>query len=153
MTGPGLLLGLLGAFAYGWMRSPNRNVLVGAVNAASWLIAVLAVFAAGRLLTRKGNYTRTMRAMGFAQVIFLLELLTFIPALTPILRAATTLWHFIALWIAAAEAHDTRGWRTLILPLVAIVMFVLVFIGAAAILAGLQLTASTFLSALGWSPS
>ncbi|MEZ4771020.1 MAG: phage holin family protein [Caldilineales bacterium] len=74
MTGPGLLLGLLGSFVFGWLRSPGHNPLIGLGSAGSWFLSVLAIYAAGRLLSRKGTYTRTMRTLGFAQVILLIEL-------------------------------------------------------------------------------
>ena len=117
------------------------------------MLSVLAVYAAGRLLSRKGTYTRTMRTLGFAQATLLLELLTFIPVIAPVVRVVTTLLHFIAVWIAASEAHETRGWRTIIFPLVAIAVLVGIFIAIAAIGGALSLTADSILGVFGWTPA
>ena len=153
MTGPGFLLGLLGALVFGWLRSPDHNPLVGLGSAGTWLLSVLAVYAAGRLLSRKGTYTRTMRTLGFAQATLLLELLTFIPVIAPVVRVVTTLLHFIAVWIAASEAHETRGWRTIIFPLVAIAVLAGIFIALTAIGGALSLTADSILGVFGWTPA
>jgi hypothetical protein len=57
---------------------------------------------------------------------------------------------FFAAWIAAAEAHETRGWRTLLFP----VMLLLVFIVGSAVismlLAGAAFTVESLLAALGF---
>lgn len=153
MTGPGLLLGLLGAFVLGLMRSDAKGLEVGLGSAAIWLLSVLAVYAAGRLLSRKGTYTRTMRTMGFAQATLLLELFALIPVIAPVVRPVTTLLHFIAIWIAAAQAHETRGWRTVLLPLVAVGVLLASIIALGAILGALTLTFNSILTTLGFAPA
>ncbi len=153
MTGPGLLLGLLGSFVMGMMRGEGKALEVGLGSAAIWLLGVLAVFAAGRLLSRKGTYTRTMRTMGFAQTTLLLELFALIPGIAPVVRPVTALLHFMALWIAAAQAHETRGWRTVLLPLIAVAVLVGSIVAMGAILGALSLTFGSILTALGWTPA
>ncbi|MEZ4771019.1 MAG: hypothetical protein R2844_21695 [Caldilineales bacterium] len=64
----------------------------------------------------------------------------------------TTVWHFIAVWMAASEAHETRGWRTVIFPLVMIAVLVGMVLALAAIAGALSLTANSLFGALGWTP-
>lgn len=149
MTGPALLLGLVGTFVYSLLRNPGVNLLLVLASSLLWLVVVLAVYATGRLLTHQGNYTRTMRAMGFAQITLVLELFTLITPFAPVMRVVTTLLHFMAVWLAAVEAHNTRGWRTVLFPVVALVVLVIAFLAVAGIVGSLELTVGSILGTLG----
>ncbi len=123
MTGPALLIGLGLAALSGYLQAePGAELLATVSRVASWPIAVLGVFLAGRWLTQKGYYTRTLRALGFAQATHILDVLLLIPALAPVITFLSTILTFIAVWMAAAEAHETRGWRTVILPFLAVIL-------------------------------
>jgi hypothetical protein len=81
-----------------------------------WFLGVLVVFGAGRLLGGTGSYTATLRGMGFAQGLYVLVLLAFIPDISLLVRLITSILVFVATWMAGLEAHDLRGWRGLLLP-------------------------------------
>jgi hypothetical protein len=90
--------------------------------------------------------------MGFARTADILNLLVLLPVIGSIAPLAAILLAFLGTWIGVAQAHQLKGWRSLLLPVIAVV----VFVGAAVILTvlgeGLQLTIDTFLQSLGMSP-
>ena len=120
MTGPALLIALIAGLLEALLTSQTlvEAVLVSLVRLFVWFLGVLVVFGAGRLLGGTGSYTATLRGMGFAQVVFLLELLAFIPAISFLVRLITSILVFVATWMAGLEAHDLHGWRGLLLPVV-----------------------------------
>jgi len=125
MTGPALLLGLAGTImaglaqeeAYGWGAILTR--------VAIWPIIVLMIHLTARLLRGKGSYTTTFRAMGFANAAYILDLMSFIPVIGPVIRVIVTLLALVALWMGVSEAHRLRGWRSLLIPVGAIILLVL----------------------------
>jgi hypothetical protein len=87
----------------------------------------------------------------FAHTIYVLGLLAFIPALAPVVRLVVTLVSFVGVWLGAAEAHDLRGWRGLVFPLV-FLLVVVVSAAAVAVLSGAaQLTWAALTQELGLS--
>ena len=108
--------------------------------------------AAGYLLTRQGNFTRTFRGVGFAQSVYLLGLLAFIPGLAAAIRVIVLLLAFVATWMGAATAFETRGWRTLLLPVVAFLVLVVGAVVLNILLAGAAFTIQNVLAGLGLQP-
>ncbi len=117
-TGPALLIGLGAAvlaslFRVGWFDPLNMAAMV-----SLWLVAVLALWGAGRMLGGIGSFTETLRACGFASsanYIFLLGVFTPVRPLTSLIALVVSL---SATWLGVAEAHQLRGWRALALPLI-----------------------------------
>ncbi|HJS28033.1 MAG TPA: phage holin family protein, partial [Anaerolineales bacterium] len=72
MTGPALLLGVLGAIVASWIRAEGFNPVDALTRFGIWFVGILVLFAAGRILGGKASYTATLRAVGFAQVVQLL---------------------------------------------------------------------------------
>jgi hypothetical protein len=96
------------------------------VRTIAWFFSVFAVFVVGRILSRQGNYTRTLRGLGFAHIVYLVELVALIPPLAPLALFLGTVMGFISSWMGAAAAHNTRGWSTIILPFLAGVVTILI---------------------------
>ena len=128
MTGPGLLLGLvfsllsasivagsLSQFAYG---------VLGVIVA--WFVAILAVYIVGHVLARRGYFTRTMRTLGFARVLAVISLLAIVPNARGVILVLYLLIEFLALWMASSEAHILGGWRSLLLPVLAILLIAII---------------------------
>jgi uncharacterized membrane protein YvlD (DUF360 family) len=127
MTGPALLLALVAITISALLRPESESgVLYVLFRLLGWLLAVLAVYLAGRVLTKEGNYTRTLRGVGFAQVAYLIELLAFIPPLSSLAIFLGTVLGFLAVWMGAATAHNSHGWRTIILPILAVIILVFI---------------------------
>lgn len=149
MTGPALLIALVTLTGASFARSNTINVNQWLADVGIWLLAVLIVTAAGRLLTRKGRFVKTLRAMGFAQSIYVIGLLGFIPGFGPFAQTLVMVFGFLAWWMAAAAAHETRGLRTLFLPFA---MFIVVIVGSAIVrvlLAGAAFSLQSVLAAAG----
>jgi hypothetical protein len=152
MTGPAVLIAVLAALVemvflgsdLGWSFVPLRIGL--------WVLAVLMVFAAGRILSGKGKFTTTMRAMGFAQTAWFLSVLTLITPVAPVARLLTVLVAFFAAWIGAAEAHETKGWRTVVLPITAVIILIVVMFVLRSLLTGAEFAFSALFGDLGVTP-
>jgi len=119
MTGPALFIAFLASALQSILSNGGLDVLDLLARLVFWFISVLVVFGAGRLLGGKGDFTATLRAMGFAQSAFVIELLGFIPPLASIANFFAMTVAFFTIWIGASEAQGLRGWRTAILALAA----------------------------------
>jgi hypothetical protein len=92
------------------------------------------------------------QVIGFAQIAHLLDLLAFIPPIAPLARFVAILWAIFAAWIGAAEAHELRGWRSLILPLVALGTLIVAMIVLRVLVQGAAFTLDVLLQGLGLAP-
>ena len=104
---------------------------------------------AGVALTKQGTFTKTFRAVGFAQVVYLIGILTLVLSLAPLFRVLMLVLGFVATWMAAAIAHKTRGWRTFLLPVIAFLILILGAVIIAVLLAGAEFTLQGVLYSLG----
>lgn len=137
MTGPALLLGIVFSAVSGYVRADEGTELITIVaEVLLWPAAVFVVYWTGRRLTGKGYYTRTLRGLGFAHVGYVLDLFSFLPYVAPLAVFLGSLVSFLAAWMGAAEAHETRGLRTFLLPVLAILIVVVVPLMLAALLSG-----------------
>jgi uncharacterized membrane protein YvlD (DUF360 family) len=155
MTGPALLLSLLGAAAHTLAEAPPNAtglLMTFAGRYVLWLIAVAVLHAAARILRGQATFTQSFRVLGFAQVISLLTLLQFIEPLAPLVAAGVAVLSAFAAWLAMAEAHRFRGWRTLALPLL---YFAILVIGSLALLSlfgGFEFAVDTLSTHFGLRP-
>jgi uncharacterized membrane protein YvlD (DUF360 family) len=149
MTGPALLIGVVGQVfsevaredALQWWRIPTSLL--------TWWISTLAVYAAGRILSRKGTYTRTFRAMGFAQVVYLIDVFAFIPGFGSAVRFLAGALGFVAVWMGAATAHEIRGFRTILLGILPTVVALLSLAVVVVLLLGAGVSLESMLENLG----
>jgi uncharacterized membrane protein YvlD (DUF360 family) len=149
MTGPGLLIGILGVLLVSLVHDGGLNWRLALGRLGLWVASVFVVWIAGRLLGGKADFTRTLRGMGFAASVYVLSLLALIPAIAPLARLLVFALGFCAAWMGASVAHELKGWRTLLLPVLAGVAF---FVGAFALevlIAGLSFTLGSLARNLG----
>lgn len=149
LTAPAVLIGLLASLLAAFFAPIGWRWQTFLARVVLWLLMTLVVYGAGRLLTRRGSYTATLRAVGFAHSTYLLLLLGLVPSLAPLSLFATAVVSFLAVWLGASEAHGTRGWKTLLLPLVVLLVFVVGAFVASVLLAGVQFTFSSLLQQIG----
>ena len=140
MTGPALLLGIVGTIIFSGTLFGGFTWGMVLLQIALWFVTVLIMYMAGRILRGEGTYSSVLRAVGFAQGIYILDAFSLIPAITPIVRFVITLLVFIAVWIGASTALDLKGWRTLILPIVYTLVAIVGFVVIVSILGGVELT-------------
>jgi uncharacterized membrane protein YvlD (DUF360 family) len=151
MTGPALLIGVLAAFLAPILRPNAWSPLAVLGQLAISLVGVLVMFGAARILGGRASFTTTLRAAGFASSAYVIGLLAFIPALAPLARLLTALVAFFAIWIGTSEAHELRGWRSLLLPVAyGTVFFVSLFV-LTILLAGVGFSFTSLMRQLGLS--
>jgi uncharacterized membrane protein YvlD (DUF360 family) len=149
MTGPALLIALVMLALESIFTDNGLNLVDIAVHVALWFVAVFVVYLAGRLLSGKGEFTRTFRALGFAKAVWVLVLIGLIPGLESLAQFLVLVLGFFATWIGAAEAHETRGWRTLVFPLVLLLVFTVGTAVVGMLLEGAMFTIQSLLAAIG----
>jgi len=152
MTGPALLIAVLASVLVSVVQAGGFNLWTALGNIGLWLLSVLVVTIAGRLLGGTGDFATTLRGIGFARSVFVLGLLAFFPVIGPLAGFLVLVLAFFAAWMGASHAHELRGWRSLLLPVLA----VLVLFGGAFILevlvAGLEFTLDALARNLGLAP-
>ncbi len=151
MTGPALLIAVVGVLLGTLLRGGGFHVVEFVVSLALWLLAAALLYAAGLTLTKKGNFSSTLRAVGFAQVLYVLTPLALLPLIGPPIRILLALALFVSTWIGAAEAHQTRGWRTVLLPVIAFLILGIGYAVVTMLLSGAEFTLSSVFASLGIS--
>ncbi len=149
MTGPALLIGSVSVLITALAHRSGFNLLQVASSFVFWMLAVALVFAGGWLLTKRGSFTKTLRALGFAHTVYALSFLVLLPVFGPAANLAILAWGLLCVWMGAAIAHQTRGWRTVILPLVVLLVYVIGGAIVAILLAGAQFTVDALMANLG----
>ena len=152
MTGPALLIALVTLSLTSAIRAGGFALPHILTYFAAWLVEVLLIFGAGYLLTKKGSFTKTLRALGFAQSIYLILVLALFQPLSTLIQFLAIVIGILAVWLGASEAHQTRGWRTLLLPVVVLLTAVLVPAVIGVLLAGAELALQSVLVNLGLQP-
>jgi len=155
MTGPALLLSLLGVAAAALVELPDAGsgwlgVFVG--RFLLWVLGVLILHGTARVLRGQATFTQTFRVMGFVQAVELLGLLRFIEPIAPLVIVAVALLSLFAAWLGLAEAHRLRGWRTLALPVLYFVILILGGVALAALFSGFSLSLESIAVRFGFVP-
>jgi hypothetical protein len=149
MTGPALFIGVLFSLVAAIVVAGGLDPAQMAGRVGIWVVDVVIIFLAARILGGEGSFTATLRGLGFAHAVYLYEIIGLIPVLSDFARIVTVILTFMAVWIAAVEAHKLRGWRSLIFPIVAILVPVIGLVILSVLAEGAAFTLDTFLSAAG----
>lgn len=149
MTAPALLIALAASLLTATAFDRGVNLAAWGTRFASWLVLVLVLYGAGRILGGKGSFTATLRAAGFAQMAYALELFELLEPLAELAHLAARLLAFIATWIAVSQAQRLGTWRALVLPVAAILVAVIAVVVLDVLLRGTQLTLTTLAQELG----
>ena len=136
MTGPALLIAASAALLLSVLETSAPLPLAFVGRMALWLLGVQLAFAGGQLMGGRGEFTMVLRALGFAQIAFFIDLLSLVPPLAPLARMIAFVVAFFGSWVGAADAHELRGARTLLLPLLAVVVPIVGYIALAQLLGG-----------------
>ena len=149
MTGPALLIAMALITLTSVAARQAFDAVEIVVDIFFFFFGVAVVFAAGWMLTRRGNFTRTFRAMGFAQVVGILAL--FMPLLPfgGIMKSFMLVLGFLTTWLGVATAHEVRGWRAVLLPFLALLVIVLGSTTVMILLGGASYTADAILHDVG----
>jgi uncharacterized membrane protein YvlD (DUF360 family) len=149
MTGPSLLIALVTLAGASVARYGEFNLLRIGGAYLIWLLMVAIIFGAGYLLSRRGNYTSTLRSLGFAQIVTVLEVFSLFGPAQSAVHAVVFVVEILALWLAAATAHQLRGWRAALLPVIAVCVYVFGSILLSGLVAGAGYTLQALLHDVG----
>ncbi len=148
-TAPALLIGVLSQLLASYTRLGQIDLLNMAATVGLWLVVALVVWLAGKALGGKGSFTATLRGYGFAHSAYFLLLLGVISGLQPLASFLALALSLVGIWLGAAEAQRTRGWRTLLYPVVVIVVTILGLALLQQLASGAALTIQTLGQTLG----
>jgi hypothetical protein len=149
MTGPAVVIGLIGLILNAIETTGGLNVSTLITNVITWPIAVLVLYWTARLLRGKASYTATFRVTGFAYFGYWLTALSIVPVVGSLLSMIGHVVEFMGVWLGTAQAHDLRGWRTLPLPVVYVVVVFAIMIVVVVLLGGTAITIESLMSDLG----
>ena len=150
MTGPAVLIGLIGLILNAIETTGRLNVPTFITNVITWPIAVLILYWTARLLRGKASYTATFRVTGFAYFGYWLTALAIVPVVGPLLSLIGHVVEFLGVWLGTAQAHGLRGWRTLLLPVVYVLVVLAITIIVVVLLGGTAITIKSIWQDLGF---
>jgi hypothetical protein len=130
---------ILGGFTVRDVYDPVR--MLGEMIAALLLVGV--VHLTGRILGGKGDFSTTLRTVGFAYTTRLYTLLVFLPFVGDLAKLITFILSIIAVWVAGVQAHRLKGWRSLIFPVAVAIVFIAVIFGLQILIGGAEFTYQT----------
>jgi hypothetical protein len=152
MTAPALLIVLLMTILRMVNQSGGFSWLGVVGYLAAWLVAMILMQMAARILRGKAEFHQTLRVAGFAQTAFIFELLVFLPVIGPLARILATVLNLVGVWIGIATAHELKGWRSFILPVIYLVVFVVGAVFIVAVIKGTGFALQSLLADIGWTP-
>ncbi|HRA65559.1 MAG TPA: YIP1 family protein, partial [Caldilinea sp.] len=149
MTGPALLIATLLTMLYSAVTNRGFDLVQMVNDLFFYFVGVAVVFAAGWVLTRRGSFTRTFRAMGFAQSASILVAFALVLPFTGIVQSFVLVLSFLTTWLGVATAHTVRGWRAALLPIIAFLVVIVASSVAGMLLAGAAYTLQALLYDIG----
>jgi hypothetical protein len=149
MTGPALLIALISQFLQALNRGEGMDMIEILLRFGIWLLTVVLLGMAARILRGKADFTSTLRVAGFAQGFHVLELLGFIPVIGPLARFSASILTIIGVWVGTATAHELKGWRTVLLPVIYILTMFIAVVFLLAVIEGAAFTIEALLTDFG----
>ena len=117
-----------------------------------WLITPSSSSAPAVVLARYGRFTRTFRALAFGQVVGISTWLALYPPLAGLVRLVVFVMSLLAIWVGASAAHKLQGWRAVLFPLIALLVYVFGAVLVFSLLGGAQFTVQALLATFGLTP-
>jgi hypothetical protein len=152
MLAPALLIVLLTSILRSVVRTDGFSWSGWLVQLVTWFVAMLVMQLTARMLRGKAEFHQTLRVAGFAQTAYIFELLSFLPVIGSLARIIATLLAFVGVWIGVATAHELKGWRSILLPLIYVVVFLVGAVFLVAVVNGTQLALNSLFTDIGWTP-
>jgi hypothetical protein len=90
-----------------------------------WIGTAIIIFFTGWFLSRRGTFAKTFRALGFAQIVTVLEIFSIYPPARSAVHVVVFFASILAVWLGAATAHELKGWRAALFPIIAVLVYVL----------------------------
>jgi uncharacterized membrane protein YvlD (DUF360 family) len=157
-TGPALLIvllavlmqGLTDAFSPEIPGSAAIKLLVGTLaGLLGWLVTVFLAYEAGKMVTHKGDFTRTLRTMAFAQVAAVFSVLELLPVVGPAITVLSMVAVIGATLLALMVALRLRWYVAVFIPVLGALIAVTAGLLVDFMARGAALTVETILERLG----
>ena len=152
MTAPALLITLVSQILQSLNSAGGFDIVNILLRYGVWLLGVLFLYLAAILLRGKADFNSTLRVAGFAQRAHLLEIFGFLPVIGPAVRFLALLLTFFGVWIGTATAHELKGWRTLLLPVIYIATTVITVYFLVGVIEGTVFALENLLQDFGVQP-
>lgn len=146
-TGPALVIWVCASLLTLIYLPPTwQNMLI---NLSVIPLASLTVWLAGRALKSRQDFLPVWRTTLFAQLSYLWLLVGIIPPLRQVAPFVAIGMTFLNTWIGANAALELRGWKTVILPVIALVFAIFGAWALRTIALGAEYTLESLLEAVG----
>ena len=153
LSAPALLISVLAQLLIVYFRQDKFSYLVDfLVSFAAWYVTLILLQVTLKLLRGKGSMQATFRVAGFARSAHILELFGLIPSLAPLALFLSNLLALVSLWIGMGVAHELRGLRTLLIPLIYLLVLVVSIVFLTSAVEGISLSLQYILAAFGLAP-
>jgi len=149
MTAPALLIALVAQVLQSLNSQESLDLGNIFLRYGVWFAAVFFLFMAARLLRGKADFTTTLRVAGFAQSAHFLDLLGFLPVIGPLARFLGLVLAFFGVWMGTATAHELKGWRSFLLPVIYLATLVISVYFIVAVIEGTAFTIDGLLQDFG----
>jgi uncharacterized membrane protein YvlD (DUF360 family) len=149
MTGPALIILLISQTLQSLNWKGQIDIVDILARVGAWIVGVILMTMAASTLRGKGNFASTFRVAGFAQSAHVLEILGFLPVIGPLARIIAVLLTIIGVWFGTVVAHDLKGWRTILLPVIYIITSFIAVVFLLSALEGVTLTFEAILEFFG----
>jgi uncharacterized membrane protein YvlD (DUF360 family) len=148
-TGPAMIVAIAGMLATELFGPSGATAYSLIARFVAWVLTVAFVYIGARFLGGKGTFTKTFRVMGFAHAGYILQVLGILPVVGPLVRLAAVLLAFFGVWVGVSEANELRGWRSVLLPLGALLAAGIIIFAVRVLGLGVDATLQQFAAGLG----
>jgi uncharacterized membrane protein YvlD (DUF360 family) len=154
MTGPAIVLAALSAVAHTLVvgGATLSDVAVAPVRVLGVFLSALIMFGVGFAITDSGSYARTFRAVAFAQSPNIFLIFALYQPLAHVVVFIVIALTVTGVWIGSAVAHNVPGWRSVLLPLLYILIVTVGVTAVLIILGGTVVSLYGLLQVLGVLP-
>lgn len=125
MTGPAFVIALAFEFLISYSLLGRFDLVNALLLFGWWLITTIVLGLTARILRGEGKFDKAFRIGGFTHMAFILLLFSFIPVIREMVIFTAFLLKFFTLWAGMATGYKLKGWRTLILPVAFLIVWII----------------------------
>jgi hypothetical protein len=149
MTGPALVIALIFEILISYTLKGQFDLVNILVLLGWWLVSTIILGLTARILRGEGKFDKAFRVAGFTHMAFILLLFTFVPAIRDMTVFLALLLKFFTLWFGMAIGYKLKGWRSLVLPIAFLFVFIIGYGFLGETLQGLMITIEELFQNLG----
>ena len=150
MTGPALLIALIFEILVSYTLKGQFDLVNILLLFGWWLVSTIVLGLTARILRGEGKFDKAFRIAGFTHMAFILLLFSFVPAIRDMTVFLAFLMKFFTLWLGMAIGYKLKGWRSLVLPIAFLIVFIIGYGFLGETLQGLMITIKDLFQNLGF---